>query len=191
MKPGVRALGVAESYGARTDDGRPDRSTLAGVVCRADGTVDGFAFGSCTVGGLDSTEAAIDLHERLDREDVQYVLVAGVALAWYNLLDLTAVHEATDLPVIAVTFEDSDGLEPALADAFDGVALDRRLDRYRALPPRTEYGTDQGSLFLRSVGVDDPDVVIDHFSRAGRRPEPVRVARQAARAADRWQRDER
>ncbi|PSQ09470.1 DUF99 domain-containing protein, partial [Halobacteriales archaeon QS_7_68_65] len=54
MKAGVRALGVAESS-------RPDatRSTLAGAVVRADRVVDGFAFGSCTVGGTDATETVV------------------------------------------------------------------------------------------------------------------------------------
>lgn len=191
MKRGVRALGIAESYGARTARGEPERSTLAGVVCRADGSVDGFVFESCTVGGLDSTDAAIDAYDRLGRDDIQYVFVAGVALAWYNLLDPGRLHDTTGLPVLVVTFEDSEGLEPALEDAFDGEALDRRLDRYRGLPPRTEHETEQGSLYVRSVGLDDPEPVLGHFTLAGRRPEPLRVARQAARAADRWRGEDR
>ena len=194
MKPGVRALGVAESYGAGLSDSSPATSTLAGVVARAEGTVDGFVFGDCTVGGLDSTDAIIELVDRLDRPDVQYLFVAGVALAWYNFVDPERLHEATGLPVLAITFEDSDGLEPALSEAFDGGALQKRLDRYRSLPPRTAYdpgGDSHGPsadqpVYVRSVGAADPGRVLSHFTRSGRRPEPVRIARQAARAADYW-----
>ena len=95
MKSGVRALGIAESY-------RGDSSTLAGVVCRASRVIDGFVFGSCRVGGTDATAAMVDCWERLDREDVRYVLIAGIAPAWYNLVDLSAVHDAVAAPQVVV-----------------------------------------------------------------------------------------
>jgi endonuclease V-like protein UPF0215 family len=184
MKPGVRALGVAESYVERGAGGR--RSTLAGVVVRASRVVDGFSFDTCTVGGSDATDAVADLYDSLGREDVRYVLVGGVALAWYNLLDLRALHDATDRPVLAVTFEDSPGLEPAIRDAFDGRELDRRLDAYRALPERHPVTVNDERVFVRAVGCDESEArdVVRAFTPEGGRPEPLRVARLAARAAD-------
>jgi len=179
VKPGTRALGVAESY-------RGDRSTLAGAVVRASRVVDGFGFSSCTVGGSDATAGIVALWERLAREDVRYVLVAGVALAWYNVVDIERVHAATDRPVIAVTFEDSDGLESSLRDEFDGDALDRRLAAYEALPARRRVDVGDDSVFVRSVGIEDDEAarVVRAFTPAGGRPEPLRVARLAARAGD-------
>ena len=183
MKTGTRALGVAES--ARDDD---DRSTLAGCVVRADRAVDGFAFGSCTVGGTDATAAVIDLFSTLDREDVRYLLIAGIAPAWFNLLDLSRIHRTTERPVLSVSFEASPGLEPPLREAFSGTALDSRLDIYRNLPPRHELALDDGTVFVRNVGCsdDDADDVVRGFTPEGGRPEPLRVARLAARAADTW-----
>jgi hypothetical protein len=189
MKSGTRALGIAESYGARgPPDGDPTTSTLAGVVTNVTGTVDGFSFGSCTVGGLDSTAAVIGLVERLDRPDVRYLLVAGVALAWYNILELDALSQAVDRPVLAVTFEDSDGLEPALHRAFEGTERQTRVERYRALPDRDPVTVDEEQCFVRAVGLDAEEAtrVVREYTLSGGRPEPVRVARQAARAADRW-----
>ena len=52
-KPGLRALGVAESYSGR------EQSTLAGVVMRKDLLIDGVAFARVTVGGSDATDAII------------------------------------------------------------------------------------------------------------------------------------
>ncbi|MFB6106692.1 MAG: DUF99 family protein [Halobacteriaceae archaeon] len=181
MKPGARALGVAESY-------RGDRSTLAGAVVRASRVVDGFAFASCAVGGTDATGAVVDLFRSLDREDVRYVVVAGVALAWYNLLDLRAIHDAVDRPVISVTFEESDGLETAIREAFDGDDRDARLATYRALPPREALSVNDESVFVRAVGCRSGEArdVVRAYTPAGGRPEPVRVARLAARAADAW-----
>lgn len=179
MKPGSRALGVAESY-------RRDRSTLAGAVVRADRVVDGFVFGSCTVGGTDATDAVVSLHRRLDRADVQQLLVAGIAPAWFNVLDLHRIHDATGLPVLSVTFEESDGLISAIREAFEGEARHRRLATYRAQPERQSVSVGHETLFVRSVGMD-PDRAADvvrGFTPEGGRPEPVRVARLAARALE-------
>lgn len=181
MKSGVRALGVAESY-------RGETSTLAGAVVRASRVADGFAFGTCTVGGTDATDAVADLTTRLDREDVRFVLVAGIALSWYNILDLHRLHESTDRPVLSVTFEESDGLRDAIEGEFSGDDRRKRLETYRAQPDRREFAVNDQSMFVRSVGVGDAEArdVVRAFTPEGGRPEPLRVARLAARAADEW-----
>lgn len=160
---------------------------------RADRAVDGLQYGTCTVGGLDATETVVDVVAELDRPDVQYLLVAGVAPAWFNLLDLRRVHEATGLPTLAVSFEASEGLEDAIREAFSGEARERRLAVYESLPPREKVVVDDGrggDLYVRAVGLDvanssDPSAadVVRGFTPEGGRPEPLRVARLAARAA--------
>ena len=177
MKSGTRALGVAESYSG-------SQSTLGGVVVRASRVVDGFSFASCTVGGTDSTDAVVDCYRRLDREDVRYVLVAGMAPAWFNVVDLHAVHEATERPVISVSFEASDGLRDAIEREFSGEERDRRLSVYDAQPERDPVDVNDQRVFVRSVGCENPAEVVRAFTPEGGRPEPLRVARLAARAAD-------
>lgn len=184
MKPGTRTLGVAESY-------EGEGSTLAGVVVRADRSVDGFAFGSCTVGGTDATAAIADLWTRLDREDVEYVLVAGIALAWYNLVDLPTLHDVVERPVLSVTFEASPGLEEPLREAFSGDALADRLATYRSQPDRERVAVNEHAVYLRAVGIEPAEArdVVRTLTPAGGRPEPLRVAGLAARAADRFRTD--
>lgn len=184
MKPGTRAVGVAESY-------RDATSTLAGAVVRADRVVDDLAFSTCTVGGSDATDAVASLVADLDRPDVQYVLVAGIAPAWFNVLDLHRLQDATDRPVCSVSFEASPGLEAALRREFSGDALTDRLATYRAQPPRRELSVDGDRLWVRSVGIDDDEAaaVVRAFTPEGGRPEPLRVARLAARATDRFRTD--
>ncbi|NHN42144.1 DUF99 family protein [Halorubellus sp. JP-L1] len=179
MKAGARAVGVAESY-------RGSTSTLAAVVVRADRAVETVSFGTCTVGGRDATSGVADVVASLERPDARYVFVAGVAPAWYNLLDLQTLHERVDRPVLAVSFEDSDGLEPALREAFDGEALAERLRAYRALPDRRPVDVDDDVVFVRALGVgrEHAAELVRGFTHEGGRPEPVRVAREIARAGD-------
>ena len=178
--PPSRTLGVAFSDGDRV-------SRVAGAVLRADLAVDGLAYGSCTVGGTDATDAVVDLAADLDREDVRHVCIAGVAPAWFNLLDLRRIHETLDRPVSAVSYEASPGLEPALREAFgegggedddaanddgedddaanDDDALAERLARYRSLPSRRRVDRpgdpvpSADPLFVRAVGVDSDRAV--------------------------------
>lgn len=183
MKPGRRALGIAESYhGTDTDHAK---STLAGAVVRADRTVDDFVFSTCAVGGRDATDSIIDCWQRLDRPDVQYCFLAGIAPAWYNIVDIEAVAEAIDRPVIAVGFEASEGLGDAIRAAFDGEERQHRLDVYQALPERRRLEVDGEALFVRSVGLDadTTETVVRAYTHE-RRPEPLRVAKRAARRAD-------
>ncbi|MCU4754096.1 DUF99 family protein [Halobacteria archaeon AArc-curdl1] len=181
MKPGTRALGIAESF-----DRNASESTLAGAVVRADGILDGAIFGRCAIGGLDGTEAVIDCWERLERPDVRHLFLGAIAPAWYNLLDLEAIASAVDRPVIAVTFEESDGLEDGIRDAFSGSERARRLERYRALPPRHPLDLDGETVYFRAVGLEREraERLVASFTSQGGRPEPIRVARVLARAGD-------
>ena len=184
MKPGVRALGVAESY-------RDRRSTLAGAVTRASRVADGFAYQTCTVGGLDATDSIIELFSRLDREDVRYVFVAGIALAWYNVVDLRRVAAEVDRPVISVTFEESPGLVEALAAEFEGEELAERKQVFERQPSRERLVVNDQTVFVRSVDIDRSEArdAVRAFTPEGGRPEPLRVARLAARAGDKLRRE--
>lgn len=180
MKAGVRSLGIAESY-------RGERSTLAGAVVRASRVVDGMAFTRCTVGGTDATSAITALWDRLDRRDVRFILIAGIAPAWYNVVDLQRIHDHCGRPVISVSFEQSDGLERAIRESFDETAAEQRLATYAAQPSCQQLGLNDETVFYRAVGCEGetPREILRSFTPEGGRPEPLRIARLAARAGDR------
>lgn len=184
MKAGARVAGVAESAGG-------EQSTLAAAVVRADRVVDGFAFERCTVGGTDASVRVGDLLESLDREDLHAVMLAGIAPAWFNLLDLAAIADRAGLPVVSVSFEDSEGLEPALRREFDGEALEDRLEIYFRQPDRVRVAVNDEAVWVRSVGFEPGEAreLVRAFTPEGGRPEPLRVARLAARAADGFRAD--
>ncbi len=180
-KPGSRAIGIAASDG-------PTRSQLCGAVVRADRVVEDLFFTQCTVGGIDATNRICELLEQLERPDVRWLLLSGVAPAWFNLIDLDAVYEAADRPVIAVSFESSEGLEDPLAEHFSGKELEMRRSRYRQLPEQHLIDVGSETLSVRTVGIDIESAsgVLTAFTpEASGRPEPLRVARLAARAARR------
>lgn len=178
-KAGIRVLGVAESY-------RGDSSVLAGVVMRGDLRLDGAAFASIEVGGTDATDGVLRLWDSLDRSDVHVVLLSGCVIAWFNVVDLERVHREAGVPVVCVTYEESNGLGDDIRRHFDGEEAERRIEAYRKLGSRerVELGTGY-EAFVRPVGISVEEVrrLLDRFTLDGRRPEPLRVARIAARGA--------
>lgn len=175
-KPGLRVLGIAESYSGR------EESTLAGIVMRKDLLIDGAAFARVTVGGSDATDAIIRLFSRLGRRDINLMMISGCVIAWYNVIDPEAVQDTTGLPVIVTTYEGSEGLEEDISRHFPGDA--GRLAAYQRLgdriPVRLHTGYD---LFIRPYGLsqEDAERLCNDFTYEGRVPEPVRVARLIAR----------
>jgi endonuclease V-like protein UPF0215 family len=181
-KRGIRALGIAESFSGR------DSSTMAGVVMRKDLRIDGVALASLTVGGMDATGAVLGIIASLARRDINVVMVSGSVMAWFNILDPEAVSRETGLPIIVVTYEDSEGLEEDIAHHFPGD--EERLRAYRRLGERIPVELGNGPrVFIRAFGISPGDAtrLLRDFTRDGKVPEPVRVARLVARAAMRWQ----
>jgi hypothetical protein len=175
-KPGIRVLGIAESYSGRV------QSTLAGIVMRKDLRIDGAAFARVTVGGTDATDATVRIVAGLDRRDINLIMISGSVIAWYNIIEPAAVQEATGLPVIITTYEESDGLEDEIRHHFPGDA--ERLAAYRRLGDRIPVRLHSGyTLFIRTCGISSEDAarLCNDFTHDGRMPEPVRVARLIAR----------
>ncbi|AWB27297.1 endonuclease dU [Halococcoides cellulosivorans] len=183
MKSGARVLGIAASDADRT-------STIAGAVVRIDRVVDGVTLGTISVGGRDATASVQSVIDRADRPDVAAVLIAGIAPAWFNVIDLHALDAPG--PVISVSFEASPGLDTAIEREFEGSAREWRLATYRRQPERHAVSVDGETLYVRSVDAspDRARVIVRETTPEGGRPEPLRVARLIARAAAERRRSE-
>ena len=194
-KPALRVLGIAESFErpcalfadpVSTTPSPPasSRSMLAGVVMRADRRVDGLAYARASVGGDDATRAVLEICRRLDRRDINALFLSGAAISWFNIIDLVAVFEEVSRPLICLTYEESEGLEKYLREYFPEP--EEKIERYRSLGMREKIRLKTGyELFVRVHGatVEEARILLNKFTLDGRVPEPVRLARMAARAA--------
>jgi endonuclease V-like protein UPF0215 family len=179
-KPGIRALGVAESF----RQGQK-RSVLAGVVMRSDRVVDGVALGKTAVGGDDATSSILSLLRRFRRNDVNLIMVSGAILSLYNIIDVDALAARSKLPVICLTYKETAGIEGSIRRHF-AEGAEAKLVAYRRLGPRTGVMLHTGHrVFVRTSGLEKENVkpVLDAFTLQGSIPEPVRVAKLLARAA--------
>ncbi len=178
-KGGIRALGIAESFRKTSAC-----STLAGIVMRRDLVIDGMVFGNVTIEGNDSTQNILSMYRSLKRNDIDCIMLDGLVISMYNIIDGEELRENTNLPVIAITFKDSKGLEGAIQHHFsDDPKL--KLEQYRKLGQRDKILLKTGKvLFVRSWGLSSKEAstIIDCFTLQGSIPEPIRIAKLAARA---------
>jgi endonuclease V-like protein UPF0215 family len=103
LKKGLCAFGIAASSSGR------NRSLLAGVVMRKDLRIDGFSFGNVTAGGMDATDSILGMIRVLDRRDVNVIMLSGCVIAWFNVIDPARISQESGIPVISVSYEESDG----------------------------------------------------------------------------------
>jgi len=199
-KPALRVLAIAESFqrpsapSAGLSYINPSStdpwsltyswSTLAGVVMRADRRVDGLAYARAIVGGDDATEAVLKLYHRLGRKDINALILGGAVISWFNIIDLERLFSEVARPLICLTYEESEGLEKYLREYFPESK--EKIDSYRSLGKREKISLKTGyELFVRVQGttVEEARILLNKFTLDGRVPEPVRLARMAARAA--------
>ena len=180
-KKGIRVLGIAESF--KRDY---DKSVLAGVVMRSDWIIDGVAFDEITVGGMDATEVVLRVFDSMQRDDINVMMLNGCVISWFNIIDIKAVYDRLRIPVICVTYEESEGLEEHIAKHFDATERDYRIEAYKRLGYRVAVKLHTNyEVLIRFLGLEKKEAaaVLKKFTTHGRVPEPLRVAKIAARAA--------
>ena len=180
-KKGVRVFGVAESFTKNSTF-----STLGGVVLRRDMLIDGVVLGRALVGGDDATKQIISMFKKLDRSDVNCIMINGLIISLYNVVAGEEILETTGIPVIGVTYKDSQGIEDRFFDRFARSEAIRRVEAYRKLGNRERITLKTGmAAYIRSWGMSSVRSlhILNSFIKQGRIPEPLRIARLVSRAA--------
>jgi uncharacterized protein len=118
----------------------------------------------------------------LERNDINVIMLSGCVIAWFNIIDPARIAHETKIPVICVTYEDSDGIREDILHHFPGDTA--RISAYEDLGERipVELHTHQ-TIFIRCWGIESGDGarLCNDFTLEGRIPEPLRVARLCAR----------
>lgn len=105
---------------------------------------------------------------------LQLVLLQGIALAGFNVVDVHELHERTGLPVLVVARRrpDLDAIEQALLSRVPGGARKWRLIARAGPMERC------GPVWVQRVGLDEHEAaaVLRASATEGHLPEPLRTA---------------
>ena len=171
-KKGIRGLAIAESF---SQDSK--KSVLSGIVMSTDLVIDGFVMGYSTVGGDDATDAVLSMYKKLDRPDVSFLLISGIVISLYNIVDLNRISEETGLPVIGVTYEESKGIRDAIKHHFPD-SYKSKLAEYSKLGSREKITLHTShNLYIRNEGCTllEAKQLLDKITLQGSVPEPLRI----------------
>lgn len=177
-KKGLRGLAIAESFTKSST-----KSVLAGVVMRRDFVIDGFVFGNTTISGDDATNEILDMYEKLGRPDISYVLISGIIISMYNIIDIKKIHDELKIPIIGVTYDDSTGITDAIKHHFPNN-YESKIQEYKKIGSREKISLHTSyDVFVRNEGCTTKEVkkLLDDLTLQGSSPEPLRVAQLLAK----------
>jgi len=174
MKKQVRVLGIDDSPFTF----RSERALLVGVVARLPMYIEGIMRTEASVDGSDATDSIADMVLRSRyREQLKVIMLDGVAVGGFNVVDIDRLREATGISCATVTRDlpDHERMEKALRAHFD----DWR-DRMEVIKrhPLHRVGTARHPLYVTAVGIsiDDLELILKECTVVGTLPEPLRIA---------------
>jgi len=180
MKSQLRILGIDDSP-FRFDD---EKAMVVGTIVRMPNYLEGVIKSEVTVDGTDSTETLVKMVAKSRfRDQIKLVMVDGIALAGFNVIDLGEVYSNLGIPVLTLTRDkpDLDKMKKALMKHFEDW--------------RTRYGlitkhelrvinTEHNPLYACGIGMDwsEFEELVRTSTVRGVVPEPIRMAHLIASA---------
>lgn len=180
MKTQVRVFGIDDSPFKFRDQ----KALVVGVLVRLPNYIEGVMRTEVAVDGNDSTDRIVEMVSRSRYKDqVKVIMLDGIALAGFNIVDLERLHGELRVPVVTITRDQPDlqKMRSALAKHFDDwearYSLATRLELRRMI-------TKQNPLYVSSIGLDWNEVtrLVEQATVRGVVPEPIRVAHLVASA---------
>jgi endonuclease V-like protein UPF0215 family len=106
-------------------------------------------------------------------EHLQLIMLQGIAVAGFNVVDVFELHAVTDLPILVVSRRepDLDAIRETLTVRIRGGARKWRI--IEKLGPMERVG----GVWVQRVGLSESETatVVDRFAMNGNYPEPLRV----------------
>ncbi len=180
MKHQTRVLGIDDSPFRFGDK----KSIVIGALVRVPNYLEGVMKSEVTVDGTDSTDVVISMVSRSRYKDqIRAIMLDGIALAGFNVLDLERIHSTLEIPVLAVTRDEPDfgKMKSALMKHFADWE-----ERYRLMTrlELRQMATKHSPLTASGIGLDwsEFEELVSISTVRGAVPEPVRIAHLIAAA---------
>ena len=174
MKQQIRILGVDDSPFKFKDK----NALVVGALVRIPNYLEGVMKTEVTVDGADSTAMLIEMVSKSRYKDqIKTIMLDGIALAGFNVIDLEELHASLGIPVLTVTRDrpDFEKMKAALVKYFD----DWR-ERYALITKLElrEISTEHRPLYGCGLGLEwrEFEQLVHLSTIRGAVPEPLRMA---------------
>jgi len=177
VKPEIRVLGI--------DDGvfKPHSKEMVdvvGVVFRGGHWLDGFMHTRVQVDGMDATEKLAEMLTRSPHyQQLRVVMLNGVTLAGFNIVDIREFHEKVRLPIIAVTRDkpDFEDIKKALQNLPETEKRWKAIEKAgKMIRVRTREGEEPIYVHVAGISEETAKRILRSTSTRSNIPEALRVA---------------
>jgi endonuclease V-like protein UPF0215 family len=136
---------------------------------------DGILIGEVEKDGFDAAEQLVEIvGESKFFEHAQLLMLQGISLGGFNVVDVFALHESLELPVLVVSRREPDlraikqALFDQVSDGREKWAVIEKLGPMEAV----------GDVYVQRVGLslEEAEDVVSRFAVHGHIPEPIRAA---------------
>jgi endonuclease V-like protein UPF0215 family len=174
MKQQIRILGVDDSPFKFTDK----YATIIGVVMRGGSYLECVIKNKVEIDGEDSTSICKSMIDNTrHREQLKAMLLDGIALGGFNVVDIDELFKSTNLPVITVTRDkpDLNNIKEALKKNF--IDWEKRFAIIKNGKIH-KVSTSHNPIYVKCSGMDinEAKEIIKISTIRGVIPEPIRVA---------------
>jgi len=177
VKDGIRVLGIDDSSFELEDD----RAFLTGVVYRGTEFIEDIQCIEVTVDGRDATVKVLKLFEKVsNHEQIKAILIDGISLGGFNIVDLDKIESETGKAVVAVTKN-----RPDRDDFRETMERTGNYDRnFEDLEEPVEISLEDGNCFIQFAGCtrEEAEELIRKNLIHGQVPESIRIADMVGRA---------
>jgi len=180
MKEGVRVLGIDDAAFEFDEE----KTFLTGVVYRGTEFIEDIKTVGIEVDGEDATERVLRLYNRCQNTtQIKAVLIDGISLAGFNIVDIERVSESIDKPVVAVTSNEPD--RERFRDAMERTG--NYDEKFEEIPSHREVEMKEGTCYIQFSGgsYEESEELVRVSTIHGLVPEPIRVAHMIGRALPR------
>ena len=177
IKPEIRVLGVDDGIFVPHTKGPVD---VVGVVYRGGHWLDAVMRTEVTADGTDATEKIADMIKKSHHyEELRVVILNGITLAGFNVVDINKLFKTVNLPVIAVAREKPD-LEKIKKALENLPEFERRWQAMESAGKIIEVQTRKTgeTIHAQIAGVsrEDAEKILESTSTRSNIPEALRVA---------------
>ena len=177
IKPEIRVLGIDDAPFTPRSKEMVD---IVGVVFRGGRSVDGFMHTRVQVDGVDATEKIADMINRSPHyEQLRVVMLNGVTMAGFNVVDIKDLHELVKLPIIAVTRDkpDFDNIRKAIQHLPGAEKRWRSIEKAGKIAAiHTREGETPIYVHVAGVSEETAKHILRSTSIRSNIPEALRVA---------------
>lgn len=174
MKPEIRVLGIDDAPFSFSDS----NTDIIGVVMRGNNYIEGVLHDSITIDGMDATRICENLILKTRHYlQLRAVLLDGATMGGFNVIDIDALGEKTDVPIITITRckPDFERILAALKDHF--IDWEQRFSILKK-GVLHKIETSHNPIYVKCAGlsVSEAKEIITISTIRGVIPEPLRVA---------------